>query len=231
MLAQNDSYCYPKRQRYEESLKGVSGVDNWECHYLTATNSSSSSHLHDSSTNRPTTKSPLKYFSTLWNREIVSLSLAKMSPTIKPVTKEHEAQWRTLWGLYNEFYKRTISEEVTATTFSRFLDPNVQMFCAVATETPSEGGDEVVIGFATWYPHQSTSQINGTVYLNDLFVNPDVRSKGIGGKLIDHVYEHAKDVLGVESVYWHTQHFNHRAQLLYVKKATKTDFVQYAKKF
>ncbi|KAI1853402.1 hypothetical protein JX266_002108 [Neoarthrinium moseri] len=147
------------------------------------------------------------------------------STTIRSVTKEDEAKWREYWAAYNEFYKRTISEEVTATTFSRFLDDNVQMFCAVAEDESSRQ----IIGFATWFPHMSTSKINGVVYLNDLFVDPNIRSKGVGGKLIDHVYDHAKNVLGAESVYWLTQHFNHRAQLLYVKKATKSDFVHYSK--
>jgi D-amino-acid N-acetyltransferase len=81
----------------------------------------------------------------------------------------------------------------------------------------------------TWFPHLSTASIEPVVYLNDLFVDPTQRNSGIGGKLIDHVYKHSKAVHNAKSVYWHTQHFNHRGQLLYVKKGTKTDFVQYEK--
>ncbi|KAK9781780.1 hypothetical protein SCAR479_01651 [Seiridium cardinale] len=148
-----------------------------------------------------------------------------MSTTTRPIRKEDESEWRHYWAAYNDFYKRTISEEVTAATFSRFLDSNVQMFCAVAID---ESTDKI-IGFATWFPHLSTSSVSPKVYLNDLFVDPDIRSKGVGGKLIDHVSEHSKNVLGADSLYWLTQHFNHAAQLLYVKKATKSDFVHYTK--
>ncbi|KAI1323298.1 acyl-CoA N-acyltransferase [Xylariaceae sp. FL0255] len=148
-----------------------------------------------------------------------------MSTIVRPIISEDEPKWRQYWAAYNDFYKRTISEEVTATTFSRFLDTNVQMFCSVAVDETSD----FVIGFVTWFPHMWTSHLNSVVYLNDLFVDPEIRSKGVGGKLIDHVCEHSKHTLGAETVYWLTQHFNHKAQLLYVKKATKSDFVHYSK--
>ncbi|KAF2018274.1 acyl-CoA N-acyltransferase [Aaosphaeria arxii CBS 175.79] len=148
-----------------------------------------------------------------------------MTVTVRAVKKEDEEKWRHYWDLYNQFYERTIPEETTAITWSRFLDDKVDLFCAVAEDDASNE----VIGFVTWFPHLSTSKPKGVVYLNDLFVDPDVRSAGTGGKLIEHVYEHSKSELDTASVYWHTQHFNHRAQLLYVKKGTKTDFVQYSK--
>lgn len=153
-----------------------------------------------------------------------------MSTTIRPVTKQDEAAWRRHWQSYNDFYNRTVSETVTATTFSRFLDPSTPIFCAVAeTHTSSEGGNPEIIGFVTWFPHPSTSRVGPVVYLNDLFVDPGVRSKGVGGALMEHVFAHSRRELGAESVYWLTQHFNHRAQLLYVKKGFKSDFVNYTK--
>ncbi|ETS85328.1 hypothetical protein PFICI_03353 [Pestalotiopsis fici W106-1] len=159
-----------------------------------------------------------------------------MSVTIRPVTKEDEPKWREHWAAYNDFYQRTIPEEVTATTFARFLDDSVPMYCAVAVSPPSSTTSTdgtmppTLVGFATWFPHMSTASIAPKVYLNDLFVDPGVRSGGVGGRLIDHVVDHARGVLGADSIYWLTQHFNHAAQLLYVKKATKSDFVHYTKK-
>lgn len=155
-----------------------------------------------------------------------------MSVTIRPVTKEDEPQWREHWESYNQFYKRTIPEQVTATTFARFLDASVPMHCAVAVSSSSSSTpeDKKIAGFATWFPHLSTSSVAPKVYLNDLFVDPSARCGGVGGRLIDYVVDHARDVLGADSVYWLTQHFNHAAQLLYVKKATKSDFVHYTKK-
>ncbi|KAJ2977018.1 hypothetical protein NQ176_g4608 [Zarea fungicola] len=154
-----------------------------------------------------------------------------MQVSIRAVTREDEQRWRSLWEGYNVFYKRTVSEEVTANTFSRFLDDKVQLYCAVAVAETPDAASAQVIGFVTWFPHFSTAAVEPVVYLNDLFVDPDQRLHGVGGKLIEHVYKHSKEVIGAQSVYWHTQHFNHRAQLLYVKKGNKTDFVQYEKSF
>ena len=99
------------------------------------------------------------------------------------------------------------------------------MYSAVSVSS----SDNKVTGFANWYPHPSTSSVEETVYLHDLFVDPASRNSGTGRKLIEYVYEHAKKELGVGSVYWHTQYFNHRAQLLYVNVADRTDFVVYRK--
>ena len=147
-----------------------------------------------------------------------------MSAQIRSIEKDDEPVWRNLWQQYNDFYKRTIPEPVTSTTFSRLLDDNMRMYGAVAIKP----GSQQVIGFVTWYPHPSTSSIEEIVYLHDLFVDPEVRNGGVGRQLIEHVYESAK-TLGAKSVYWHTQYFNHSAQLLYVKVADRTDFVRYQK--
>ena len=147
-----------------------------------------------------------------------------MPSEVRPISKDDEGAWRNLWQQYNDFYKRTISEEVTKATFARFLDTNVRIYGSVAVNSE----DKKIIGFATWYPHPSTSSIQEVVYLHDLFVDPGSRNSGTGRQLIENVYEHAKTI-GAESVYWHTQYFNHRAQLLYVNVADRTDFVRYSK--
>lgn len=148
-----------------------------------------------------------------------------MSVTIRPLTSSDKDRWLTLWSGYNSFYKRTIPDDVTEATFSRCLDDSVRMYCAVAID-PSN--NDSVIRFVTWYPHISTSSIKEIVYLHDLFVDPDVRNKGTGRKLIEYVYADAEK-LQASQVYWHTQYFNHRAQLLYTKVADRTDYVKYAK--
>lgn len=145
-----------------------------------------------------------------------------MSIQIRAIQKEDKQVWQGLWEQYNKFYNREIPENVTKHTFERFLDDKVRMYGAVAVDPTNNQ----LIGFVHWYPHQSTSSIEEVVYLHDLFVDPSVRNKGAGRALIEHVYEHAK-MIPAHRVYWHTQFFNHRAQLLYTKVATRTDFVQY----
>lgn len=146
-----------------------------------------------------------------------------MPAHIRPLEKDDKSHWENLWQQYNTFYKREIPQAITETTFARFLDTNVKMYAAVAID--DEG---TAIGFVHWYPHPSTSTDKDVVYLQDLFVDAKTRNAGVGRQLIEHVYSHSRE-RDVQSVYWHTQHFNHRAQLLYVRTADKTDFVQYRK--
>jgi D-amino-acid N-acetyltransferase len=155
-----------------------------------------------------------------------------MAVTIRPITAEDETIWRKHWHAYNEFYKRVneITEEITATTFKRFLDPKNPIDCAVAVldNDQGSGAESGVVGFATYFPHPSTYTVEDHVYLNDLFVDPSCRNGGIGRKLIEYVYSEA-DKAGYKVVYWHTQYFNHRAQLLYTKVGKRTDFIMYAR--
>lgn len=147
-----------------------------------------------------------------------------MPVAIRAIKEADKQAWLGLWSQYNEFYKRTVPQDISDITFSRFLDDSVRMYGAVAEDSDSNK----LIGFVHWYPHMSTSSVEEVVYLHDLFVDPNARNKGTGRQLIEHVYAHAKTI-PASSVYWHTQYFNHRAQLLYVKVADRTDFVQYNK--
>lgn len=146
--------------------------------------------------------------------------------TIRPLEEADKNAWRDLWLGYNEFYRRSIPREVTRTIFSRFMDDSIPMFAAVAVNQ----GDDKILGFVHWLPHMSTSSIEEVVYVQDLFVHPDSRARDIGGALLDFALVGAEK-LQASSVYWHTQHFNHRAQLLYTKVADRTDFVVYRKTF
>jgi len=66
------------------------------------------------------------------------------------------------------------------------------------------------------------------VYLQDLFAAPELRGKGVGRALIDHVYAVAK-AQGDSRVWWLTHETNTDAMHLYDKVADKSDFIQYRK--
>ncbi len=66
----------------------------------------------------------------------------------------------------------------------------------------------------------------GLVYLQDLFVDPDVRGGGVGRGLISAVYD-AADAAGTPAVYWLTQEWNYKGRMLYDQVATKSPFIQY----
>jgi GNAT superfamily N-acetyltransferase len=64
------------------------------------------------------------------------------------------------------------------------------------------------------------------VYLQDLFVSPEVRGTGVGRRLIEYVYDFAR-AAGCSRVHWLTHETNTDAMLLYDRIAEKSGFVQY----
>jgi GNAT superfamily N-acetyltransferase len=141
---------------------------------------------------------------------------------IRVVCETDRDQWLPLWHGYQNFYKTTIDESVTATTWQRFLNPAEPVHCAVAEE------DKKLIGIVHFIFHRSCWTEGDYVYLQDLFVDLNIRGKGVGRALIEHVVARAREA-GASRVWWLTHESNSEAMLLYDRIAEKSGFVQYRK--
>jgi GNAT superfamily N-acetyltransferase len=131
-------------------------------------------------------------------------------------------EWMPLWKGYQIFYQANIADDVTAMTWSRFLDPAETMRCALAE------ADGRIVGMVHYIRHRSCWTTGDYVYLQDLFVNPELRGQGIGRALIEHVYTAAAQS-GASRVWWLTHESNTDAMLLYDRIADKSGFLQYRK--
>ncbi|CAN0584265.1 unnamed protein product [Laminaria digitata] len=146
--------------------------------------------------------------------------------TIRPVVAEDEAEWRRLWTAYLEFYESSVPEEIYQVSFQRMLAGNegaaneFRGLLALVDGKPA--------GLVHYVFHRHMWRIEGTCYLQDLYVDPDIRGTGLGRALIEAVYQKADDA-GCPSVYWMTQEFNHQARKLYDRIATLTPFVKYSR--
>lgn len=141
-------------------------------------------------------------------------------PTIRPVARTDYANWLPLWTGYNTFYKRTLPDEITQTTWRRFFDAYEPVHALVAEQ------DGKLLGLTHYLFHRNTTMIAPTCYLQDLFTAPEARGHGIGRALIEGVYKRAQDA-GSPRVYWQTHETNTTAMQLYDKVATKSGFVVY----
>ena len=131
-----------------------------------------------------------------------------------------EPAWRTLWAGYNEFYKTTIAETVTDTTWRRILDPASPIFARLAER------DETVVGFSLSVLHEGTWTVSPICHLEDLFVDPTARGIGIGRALIQDLIDLGK-AKNWSHLYWHTKVDNAAGRRLYDQFATADDFVRY----
>lgn len=132
----------------------------------------------------------------------------------------HEAAWRRLWEGYVAFYEAEVSEEVTAGTWTRLLDPDSGMLGRLA-ELNGE-----IVGFTVSVLHPGSWTLKPTCYLEDLFVDPSARGQGIGAALISDLLDLAR-THGWSRLYWHTKASNDTARRLYDRYTLADDFVRY----
>lgn len=130
--------------------------------------------------------------------------------------------WEQLWEGYLAFYESTLAPEITETTWRRFFDKNEPMHALVAADDTS--GE--LLGFTHLVFHRGTWSIGNFCYLEDLFVAPTARKRGVARALIEAVYELA-DERGCERVYWLTHETNTTARKLYDQVAEHRGFIQY----
>ncbi len=145
--------------------------------------------------------------------------------TIRFVEANDFETWLTLWKGYQEFYQSSIDDQVTCSTFSRFLTEQEPVYCLVI-----EDESQKIIGFVHYIFHRSTWSEGNYCYLQDLFVDPAQRASGIGRKLIEEVYKIAEEKK-CSRVYWLTQETNYQARMLYDRIADNSGFIQYRKLF
>jgi GNAT superfamily N-acetyltransferase/predicted enzyme related to lactoylglutathione lyase len=145
-------------------------------------------------------------------------------PRVRAITAGDYGAWRPLWDGYNAFYGRrgvtALADDITQTTWKRFLDPHEPMFALVAEL------DSKIVGLTHYVFHRSTTRLEQVCYLSDLFTLPSHRGRGIGRALIEGVYAQAR-AAGASEVYWQTHDSNSAGRLLYDKVAKHNGYIVY----
>lgn len=141
---------------------------------------------------------------------------------VRPVEISERGDWEVLWKNYLEFYKTTLPEEITASTWERLHDPSEPMGVLGAYV------DGRLCGFAHYLFHRSCWAIKDSCYMQDLFVAESCRKLGLGRRLIEAVEKVARDH-GASTLYWSTQESNATARKLYDKIVNWSGFIQYRK--
>jgi GNAT superfamily N-acetyltransferase len=141
---------------------------------------------------------------------------------IRPAEPRDEASWRELWTQYVAFYRSSVSEDITAATWKRILDPQTTIHALVAEK------DDRIIGMTNYVFHESTWDTRPICYLQDLYVDPKARGGGAAKKLIL-ACEDAAKAAGAFRLYWQTQEYNAPARSLYDTITPRSSFIVYRK--
>jgi GNAT superfamily N-acetyltransferase len=142
---------------------------------------------------------------------------------VGPVLEEEFETLLPLIAAYQRFYEvEEVDSERNRFFFRRFLAPSEDGELLAARD---EGG--LILGYACLYWHFSSLAAVETVLMNDLFVAPEARGRGIGQALI----EASRDVArarGAGWLEWATAPDNHTAQRLYDSLPTeKSTWLEY----
>jgi GNAT superfamily N-acetyltransferase len=92
---------------------------------------------------------------------------------------------------------RVTEQHLTQTLFA----PNARVFCDIAEWNGKPAG------FAVWFYNYSTFQAQSGIFLEDLFVEPQLRGKGIGKTMLVHLAKRAVRE-GCSRVQWSVLNWN-----------------------
>ena len=140
---------------------------------------------------------------------------------IRAAQKRDETAWKALWAEYNAFYRVDIPARVTNRTWARLIDKRSSMFCRIAVDH-----DGAVLGFANAIIHDGTWSTRPFCYLEDLYVAPAARKRGVATALIEDLIRMAQ-ARKWDRIYWHTHESNTTARRVYDRFVKADGFVRY----
>jgi ribosomal protein S18 acetylase RimI-like enzyme len=139
---------------------------------------------------------------------------------IRDALPSDEPAWRRLWTGYLEFYEEHLPEDVTLRTWERLIRKSDGFLCRIAETSGAP------CGFSLSVLHSGTWTTQPVCYLEDLYVAPENRGRGIGEALIRDLVTMGK-AKGWSRLYWHTRASNATARRVYDRFTLADDFVRY----
>jgi len=137
---------------------------------------------------------------------------------VAPLEPEDQAEWEILARGYKAFYRTEHPDARYQETWRLLMD-------GATLHGLGARADGRLVGIAHYLFHAQIWS-DDACYLQDLFVDPSARGKGVAAALIDRVAEAAK-AAGAAKFYWLTKRDNVRARALYDRVATLSAFVRY----
>jgi GNAT superfamily N-acetyltransferase len=143
-------------------------------------------------------------------------------PRIEPVSEAQLEQLLPLIAAYQRFYEvDDVDDERNRAFFTRFIAPSDNGLLLGAWH-----GEELR-GYACLYWHFTSLVPAETVLMNDLFVDPTARGRGIGRALIEASADVARS-RGAHHLEWATAPDNKTAQRLYdATGAERSTWIEY----
>lgn len=133
---------------------------------------------------------------------------------IAPPGSDDRTAWQALWDANNG---GTSPAAVSAETWRRLLDPAAPVHGFLARRNGRAAG------LLHYILHPVTGHIAPVCYMQDVFVAPDARRRGIARALVA-ALENTAQAQGWARIYWFAENGNTAAQALYRSLGVRLDF-------
>lgn len=137
---------------------------------------------------------------------------------VLPLSNTDRRDWEALARAYKAFYQTDLPAAAYASTWQRLLRRDGIQGVGARADGRLVGIAHFLFHAGIWSPR--------TCYLEDLFVEPAARGRGVARALIEAVAERAA-ADGAGRLYWLTHETNVAARALYDKVAARSGFVEY----
>ncbi|UFN51271.1 GNAT family N-acetyltransferase [Roseomonas sp. OT10] len=140
---------------------------------------------------------------------------------IVPLEPRHRADWERLYAGYAEFYRVAQTPEMRARVWAWILDPAHETEALIAEDAAGRA-----VGLAHFRAFARPLSATTGGFLDDLFVDPQMRGKGVADALLAALAAEAR-TRGWSVVRWITAEDNSRARAVYDRTAKLTAWRMY----
>ena len=141
--------------------------------------------------------------------------------TIRAAIPRDEEPWLAMWQDFVLSGPEPCAADAARAAWRRVMDPASPMECLIAADA---GG--AAVGFLLFVTHPYGWSTRAVCYLQDLYVKPQARGRGLGRALIDALTAIGRRA-GWLKIYWMTQADNAAAHRLYDAIAVRSPLVRY----
>ena len=141
-----------------------------------------------------------------------------MTVAIAPLRPQDRERWDVLARGYKTFYETELPDAEYDLAWRRLLAADGIHGLGAQLDGRLVGISHYLFHTTIWAPR--------TCYLQDLFVDPEVRGRGVARELIAATADAAREG-GASRLYWTTRHDNTVARALYDQVATHRGFIRY----
>jgi len=144
-----------------------------------------------------------------------------MKVVVSELCLQDKAEWEALYYGYAQFYKVPMDQDILDTVWSWIFDQDNAFYALVAKD---DSGSYLGLMHYRAMPSPLRGKMVG--FLDDLFIKPECRGKGVVDALYEALNSCAADK-GWPFIRWITAENNYRGRGVYDKLSDKTQWVTY----